>query len=219
MRACVGDGALDYLYVLMSFHFINRIADLLHVAPEAIPESLRFVEPIRRMGVRVAARLIGGSMDLKNRTYESDYDREIEAIRPNLPADMQPHAEQLLSAFETRPKIVEALRLALQSRRVFVQSHPEAAVTVERTVRESLPATVEDAQGIHARPSDAVAALSFVGTRYAQRTTAAMVDAVRAEGFGDQDVVELAVAIADANQWERCWRLAGLDAELYWRSS
>jgi alkylhydroperoxidase family enzyme len=66
----------------------------------------------------------------------------------------------------------------------------------------------------HARPADPVEAFAFVGTRYAQRATDAMVDALRGAGFDDLGILDLAIAVADANQWARMRRLLGLPADL-----
>lgn len=216
LRACVGDGALDYLYVLMSFHFINRIADLLHVPPEAIPERLRGIEPLRKLGVRMAARIIGGSMDLKNRTYESGFSEQIGAIRWLLAEKYRANAEAAFGAFANRPKVVEAMGLAIESRRRFAEGNPEGAETVRRVVQSGLPGGREEIEGLHGRPGDPVEAFAFVGTRYAQRTTEKMIDALRGAGYDDAGILDLAVAVADGNQWERCWRLAGLERGLYW---
>ena len=68
VREIVGYGALDYTLVIVLFHFIDRIADLLHVAPEALPESLRRFEFLRRLTVRIAS-LIMSKMDLQNRKF------------------------------------------------------------------------------------------------------------------------------------------------------
>ncbi len=218
LRACAGDGALDYLYVLMSFHFINRIADLLHVPPEAIPESLRFVEPLRRFGVHVAARLIGGSMDLENRVYESDFAAQVDAIRDLLPLADRGHVPELFACLRNRPKVIEALRLALEDRRAFQNDHPKIAAIVHHTIQASLPSSPQEIEGVHPRPADPVEAFAFVGTRYAQRTTRKMVDALRESGLDDSRILRLAMAVADGNQWERCWRMLGLPKDLYWGS-
>jgi alkylhydroperoxidase family enzyme len=60
-----------------------------------------------------------------------------------------------------------------------------------------------------------VESFAFVGTRYAARTTAATIDALRRAGFDDLHLLDLAVAVADANQWERLRRLTGLPAAIF----
>ena len=44
MRKIVDDDVLDYLLVIASFHFVNRIADLLDVPLEGLPKPLRRFE-------------------------------------------------------------------------------------------------------------------------------------------------------------------------------
>ena len=81
MRAIVGDGALDYALVLAGFHFINRVADLLHVDPEALPTPLRRIAPLRRLSVRAASVLLG-RMDLANRVYDTSYAQACVRLAP-----------------------------------------------------------------------------------------------------------------------------------------
>ena len=42
-----------------------------------------------------------------------------------------------------------------------------------------------------------------------------MIDALRAEGYEDVNILDLAHAIAAANQWARMSRLLGLDPALF----
>jgi len=79
---------------------------------------------------------------------------------------------------------------------------------VTRVVAGALPASDNEATGFHPRPADPMDALAFVGTRYAVRTTDAMVDAVRARyGYGDAELTDLFYAIAMRNGLERMHRL------------
>src|SRR5690242_12945685 len=68
VRAAAGDDALEYAAVLAAFHFINRVADLLHVDSDALPESLRRYELVRRIAVRATSVLMR-RMDLRLRPY------------------------------------------------------------------------------------------------------------------------------------------------------
>jgi hypothetical protein len=43
-----------------------------------------------------------------------------------------------------------------------------------------------------------------------------MIDALRATGFDDLAILDLAIAVADANQWARTHRLLGLDPALFY---
>jgi alkylhydroperoxidase family enzyme len=82
--------------------------------------------------------------------------------------------------------------------------------------REALPRSLGEATGFHARPADPLEAFAFVGRRYANRTTEAQITALRRAGYDDLGILDLAIAVADANQWARMHRLAGVPAELLW---
>jgi hypothetical protein len=210
VRAVAGDAALDYLLVLCAFHWITRIADLLAVPPEALPLALRRFEPLRRLGVRVASVLLR-RMDLANRPYDATF------------ADARLRLEQALGRpigeavepLRARPKLVEAIALAVEERDRWSSLGRGTVERVQRTVEAALPRSADDATGFHARPSDPVEAFAFVGTRYANRTTQTQIDALRRAGSDDFGILDLAIAVADANQWARLYRLAGLPANLF----
>lgn len=207
LRALAGDGALDYVLVLASFHFINRIADLLAVDPEVpLPAWLRRVEPVRRLVVRMMAVLLG-RMDLRNRRYAQSLEQTLVLLPPGTPTA---GLEQL----RARPKVVEAIAGALDERDRSSLDRTTLA-RVHATVEAALPATADDAHGFHPRPPDPVEAFAFVGTRYAYRVTPAMIEALRRTGFDDLGLLDLAIAVADANQWARMHRLLGLDRAIF----
>ena len=83
-------------------------------------------------------------------------------------------------------------------------------------MEKALPATVIDAQGFHPFPDDPIEAFAFVGTRYAYRTTKHIIDNLRQTGYDDPGILDLAIAVADANQWARIHRLTGLKPELFY---
>jgi alkylhydroperoxidase family enzyme len=60
-----------------------------------------------------------------------------------------------------------------------------------------------------------VDAFAFVGTRYARRITTDQIMARRRTGYDDLAILDLAIAVADANQWARMHRLARLPADLF----
>jgi len=213
VRAVAGDGALDYVLVLGSFHFINRIADLLGVDPEALPEALRRFELLRRLGVRIASRLLA-RMDLANRAYPASYAEALEKAAPLVERSLGRGVGDTLAAFEARPKLIEVLALALAERDERSTLDRATLARVQRTVEEALPRSLDDTTGFHARPADPVEAFAFVGTRYPARATLAMVDALRRAGWGDLGILDLATAIADANNWARMHRLLNLAPEL-----
>lgn len=198
------------MLVLGVFHFINRIADLLHVDAEALPERLRRFESIRRLGVRVASRILARG-DLRNRPYAVGWDEARSRIAPLL----ERHDARALRALAPRPKLVEALQLALEERGRSSVDRPTLA-RIHRTVEAALPVAATDVEGFHTRPADPVEAFAFVGTRYAYRTTAEMIDALRRAGYDDLGILDLAIAVADANQWARTHRLLGLSPDVFY---
>jgi hypothetical protein len=210
VAALCGDGALDYALVLAAFHFINRIADLLHVEPEVLPEGLRRFEPLRRLSVRLAS-LVMRRMDLAERPYTTSYAEAVAAITPLLDGSAEP-----LAPLAARPKLIEAIRLALEERDLRSGLDRATLARIHTTVEAALARRAEDADGFHARPSDPVEAFAFVGTRYAERTTPEMIAALRAAGYDDLGVLDLATAVADANQWARLHRLVGLPPGLFY---
>ena len=210
----MGDGALDYALVLASFQFINRIADLLHVDPEALPEGLRRFEPMRRLSVWAASRLMR-RMDLRNRRYTSTFEEERSRVATLFERATGRQLADRLEPLRSRPKIVEAIRHALEERDVRSTLGLQTIATVHRVVEESLPEGPSDIEGFHPRAADPVEAFAFVGTRYAQRTTEGLIGNLRGRGFDDLAILDLAIAVADANQWARMHRLLGLAPDLF----
>jgi hypothetical protein len=210
VRAEAGDGAVDYALVVGAFHFITRIADLLGVDPEALPEAIRRVEPVRRLGVWIASRLLR-RMDLRNRPDDTSWEGAVAALAPRL-GGVPPAA---LASVRARPKALALIALSLEERDARSTLDRTTLARIHRTVEAALPREVDEARGLHARPADPVEAYAFVGTRDPARTTAAMIDRLRAAGFDDVGLLDLATAIADANQWARVHRLLGLPPSLY----
>jgi alkylhydroperoxidase family enzyme len=212
VRALVGDAALDYLLVMGAFHFINRIADLLDVDPE-FPTPLRRFELSRRLMVRLASHVMA-RLDLAPRAYPTSAAEAIARIAPRLPDDGR-QAAAALAPLVPRPQLIEVLHLALEERDVRSSLDRPTLARVHRAVDAALPAGPAEADGFHTRPADPVEAFAFVGTRYAHRTTLEMVDALRRAGFDDLGLLDLATAVADANQWARLHRLTGLAPDLF----
>ena len=210
LRAVAGDGALDYLLVLSAFHFINRIADLLGVPPEALPPALRRFEPLRRLGVR-AASVVLRRMDLGIRPYATSFGE----ARERLEAAIGRRIGDAIEPLRPRPKLVESIALAIEERDRTSSLDRATLRRVHGVVERALPHGPEDSSGFHPRPADPVDALAFVGTRHARRTTKDQIVALRRAGFDDLGILDLAIAVADANQWARMHRLAGLPANLF----
>jgi hypothetical protein len=199
--------------VVGAFHFINRIADLLHVDSE-FPAPLRRFEGVRRVLVRAMGMMMK-RMDLAPRPYPSSYAETVARTGPVFARALGRPLGDELAPLATRPKVIEAVALALEERDTRSAVDRATLGRIHRTVEAALPARRDDGEGFHARPADPVEAFAFVGTRYAQRTTAAMIDALRRAGFDDLGILDLAIAVADANQWARLHRLAGLPSALF----
>src|SRR5262249_48427997 len=194
VRAVAGDDALDYAVVIAAFHFINRVADLLHVDPEALPESLRRFETLRRIAVRAASVLMR-RMDLRVRAYPTSFRDAVARATPMLARPTALAAAEALAPVAARPKVVELIALAIEERERSTVPR-ETLGRVHRAVEAALPARPEEAEGFHPRPADPVDAFAFVGTRYAARATEEMIAAVRHAGSDDLGILALAIAVA-----------------------
>jgi hypothetical protein len=214
VRSCAGDGALDYALVIGAFHFVNRIADLLHVDPEFMPQPLRRLEPLRRLMVRVAS-LVMRRMDLAIRPYRNTYEEALARLTPLLERTTGRGPGDELLGLRARPKLIEAMALALEERERSTLDRA-TLMRIQRTVEEALPTRVAEAEGFHTRPADPVEAFAFVGTRYPQRTTDDMLGALRRLGYDDLGILDLAIAVSHANQWARMYRLLGLAPDLFY---
>jgi hypothetical protein len=215
IRKIAGDDALDYLLIIASFHFINRIADLLDVPLEGLPKTLRRFEFLRRLTVRLAGVLLA-KMDLANREYRISDQNALTNLRFQLTAASEMDLENALAAFKPRPKLVEVFQLLLEERDSRSSLDHKILAKIHIAVEKALPSNVIDAEGFHPIPDDPIEAFAFVGTRYAYRTTKHMIDALRQKGYDDLGILDLAIAVADANMWARTYRLAGLKPELFY---
>jgi hypothetical protein len=192
-------GAFELMAILGTFHFINRIADLV-----GIQSDLPMVQPrwtwLRRLGVRAQGWAMGRFLDMSHQTSDIDAVaclEEAQQVLGPLPAGYAQLAEAPpVAAFLTTVSTVV--------RRI----DPAVFDAVTPAVAAALPRGEEEATGFHERPSDPVEALAFVGTRYPVRTTDAMVDAVRQKtGYGDPEILDLFYAISMRNALERMNRL------------
>jgi hypothetical protein len=68
-------------------------------------------------------------------------------------------------------------------------------------------------EGVHERSKNPVESFAFVGTCCADRTTWAMIDASRGEAYDDLAILDLATAVADADQRARAHWLLGLPSD------
>ncbi len=193
------NGALELVAVLVSFHFINRIADLVGIRSE-LPLIQRRWARLRRLGVRLQGRMMGRMLDLSNREIEVDTRaalREANEVLGPLPGGYK--------AVLDLPNVAAFLAGVA---RITRQLDPVMVERVSEMVADALPTCEAEAVGFHARPSDPIEALAFVGTRYAVRTSDAMVTAVREKyGYGDPELTDLFYAISMRNALERMHRL------------
>jgi len=150
-------------------------------------------------------------MDLANRPDRTSFQDACSRVE----AVVGRNVDEALAPLRLRPKVVESLALALEERDGASSLDRGTLARVHQVVEKALPRSAEDAAGFHPRPDDPLEAFAFVGTRYAYRTTPAMITALRRAGYGDLGILDLAVAVADANQWARMYRLAGLPPDLF----
>jgi hypothetical protein len=210
IREIVGDGAIDYAMVMASFHFINRMADLLNVAPELLPNALRRFEFLRRISVRLFSLLLA-KFDLANRVYPFSYDTAIANISPVFERIFGRKISTEFKQIENRPKVIEVIQMQLEEMEDFSSLDRETLGKIHRIVEASLPGKRGDTEGYHPIPDDPVEALAFIGTRYAHRMTEERIHKLRSMGYDDVGILDLTVAVADANQWARVYRLLDLD--------
>jgi hypothetical protein len=214
-RQTVGDDALDYLLVIVSFHFVNRIADMLDVPLEGLPKPFRRFEFLRRLTLRIAAVLLA-RMDMANREYRLTYENALTNLESSLPATAQMELEGALAVFRPRPRLVEVYHMLLAERDSRSSIDHDILAKIHAAVEKALPANIIDAEGLHPVPDDPIEAFAFVGTRYAYRTTRQTINKLRQLGYDDLGILDLTIAVADANLWARIYRLAGLKPELYY---
>lgn len=215
IRKIAGDGALDYVLVLGAFHFVNRITDLLGIVTEFLPPAMRRFEFIRRATVRLMS-MVMVKMDLSNREYGISYNDAIKNITPFFENSLNRPPADDFESVAPRPKLIEAIQLMLEERDRLSSLDRGVMALVHKTVELTLPKSAGDVEGFHKGSKDPIENYAVIGTRYAYRTTRDVIDALRAEGFDDLGLLDLAVAISDANQWARIYRLLGLPPELFY---
>jgi len=193
-------GALEIVSMVGSFHFINRIADLVGIQSDLPVVQPRWAGP-RKWGVRFQGFLMGRFLDLSNRDVgEVDVAAclsDAERLLGPLPAGWQDlHEAPNVAAFLTTVTAVLS------------RIDPALTTRIRAAVASALPADEDAATGFHPRPHDPVDALAFVGTRYAVRVTDRMVTAVREKtGHGDPELTDLFYLVGMANAFERMNRL------------
>ncbi len=226
LRSLVGDGAIDYALVVGALHFISRIADMLKLDSDVLPGGFRRFDWLRRLSVKAAGHELK-STDLSNRRYDKDFDAafsELKRVAISRSRDLSHEQEmeaQLLLAVEpvrARPRALEVLQGALEERDGRSSLRRQTLAEIYRLVEEALPSDRAAAEGFAGAPRDPIAAFAFYATRRASETTEEMVDALRAAGYDDLGILDIATAVADANRWARTHRLLGLHPGLFYIS-
>lgn len=187
------------------------------VPAEILPAPLRRFEVLRHLTVRLASFLMA-KMDLAPRDYPLTYEEAVQQIRPFLGPQMGRAPEGYLAVLKQRPKMIEALKLSLEERDHHSGLERETLAEIQQVVEKALPANINETEGFPEFARDPVAALAVVGTRFAYRTTAEMIDALRRKGYDDTGILDLAIAVAEANQWARIHRLLDLDPAIFYLS-
>ncbi len=141
-------------------------------------------------------------MDLRPRAY----DGSPEDVAARLARAGAPPPERLRET----PWLLECLALALEERDLPRPVDRATLAAIHREVEAALPSSREDGEAPFERPEDPVQALARLGTRQAWRMTPDLVERLRAKGYDDRGLLDLVLAVADANQWARLHRLLGL---------
>lgn len=213
LRELVGDGALEYVLVLCSFHCITRVADLVGAEPET-PAPLRRFEAMRRIATRAVGLWLRNA-GLAGHRYAKSYEQALADIRPFFEQAVGRSPAGDLEPLSTRPQLVEAVQLILEERLERSSLPTETLLRVHRIVEETLESGVE-ASIPDDSLVDPIEAFAALGTRYPDRATENTVNALRKAGLDDLGILDLAVAIADSNMWARFHRLLGLSPNIYY---
>jgi hypothetical protein len=220
IRGLVGDGFLDYVQVLETFTYMNRIAGLLNVSHEVLPPPLRRFDLLRKTMVHLSGRFIATG-NLANRAYGVTYEQALSSIRSIFVRATGKEPENELELLRTRPKLVEVFQMHLEERDIRSSLDRDTVTKIHHTVETTLLDGAGGSEGHHNQSKapydhlgDPVEHYVAVGTRFAYRTTPAMIDALRREGYDDLGLLDLATAVADANKWARTYRLLDLDPNL-----
>jgi hypothetical protein len=195
-------GTLEVTAMLVAFHFINRMADLVGIRsdiPLIAPDRWR---TLWSLGVRVQGFALRRVFDFSNQAPEGvDADAILDKWRHIRKAPLPPGYE----AVRESPGVAAWLGSAIQS---YPLLDPAMVERVNAGVHAALPSCREEARGFHRRPEDPFDALVFVGTRYPARTTDETVEELRRQySWGDPEITDFFYAIAMANCFERLDRL------------
>ena len=213
IRGLVGDGSIDYVQILETFHYINRIVGLLNVSPEILPLPLRRFDLLRKGIVHLLSYFMAKG-DLANRDYGVTYEDALSNLTPIFVRATGKEPNNELEPLRSRPKLVEVFQMHLEERDIRSSLDRDTMAKIQNTVETALMANTEQTDGFNSHLRDPVEEYAYTGTRFAYRTTVDMIDALRKEGYDDLGILDLATAVADANKWARTYRLLSLDPNL-----
>ena len=215
LRQVVGSSALDYARVIAAFHFMNRMADLLGVAHEILPDKLRSYKPLRRASIQLMGYFMT-RMDLANRSYEISYQQALAKITPVFEAVTGRAPQDEFENLRERTKLIEIIQLMLEERQSSTGLDKTTIIKIQRTVEAALPTGAAQTQGPLEHRDDPVEDFTTIGTRYSHRADSGLIEALRAAGYEDRSILDLALTVAYANDWARVYRLYGLDPNLFY---
>jgi hypothetical protein len=178
-----------------------------------MPRALRRFEFLRRLNISIASRLLA-KMDMGNRQYPYTFGEALENLRPLIGDDDGGRSVSGFEAFQARPKILEVVQLVLEEKQNRSSLDGDTISKIHYAVEKALPENKDEAQGFHELPADPIECFAFLGTRYAYRSTKELIDRLRQLGYEDTGILDLAIAVADANMWTRIYRLFGLNSNL-----
>ncbi len=213
IKDLVGEGYLDYVHIIESFHYINRIAGLLNVSPEILPRALRRFDILKESTIHLSSHYLAKG-NLANREYGKSYDEAINDVEPifKRATGKEPYDE--LSPLRTSPKLVEVIQMHLEERDTRSCLDRDTRARIQNTVEEALHTSAEKHEVRHKFQRNPIENFAYIGTRFAYRTTRDMIDALKREGYDDIGILDLATAVADSNKWARTYRLLNLDPNL-----
>ncbi len=211
LQNLIGDSALDYVQVIVSFHYVNCMANLLGVNPETVPRPFLRFESLRTLIIRAMAFLLR-SMKLDSLEYGKTYAEVLDQITPVIRRSTGRNPSNEFEVFKARPQLIEYVQLLIEDRLACLHFGREMIERVQRTVEAALVPVLNTPP----RGAGPIESFAYLGTRYPYRATPAQVAALRTAGFDDVAILELASLIASCNAWARIYRLFGLDPGLFY---
>lgn len=194
-------GALEVAVTACSFHFINRMADLVGIRSD-MPWIRSKSGRLWSLAVRFQAFVMRRFMRFDNlEVAPADLEATLAGVSAARGWPLPPGYRQLAAV----PSLVHWLGTACD---MLPHVPPALFARVRACVEAALPAALDDEPAFERPPADPFEALVRVGTRRPARTSDRMVAAVReACGYGDPELTDLFFAIGMLNCFARLDRL------------